>query len=243
MKQVIIYILFCLFIAPVTAQQTTFEVRGGLSIGGASPLPMPKEIRSIDGFNPDVNPSVELNVTHRIKQRWGIISGIRFEIKGMTTKATVKNYSMEIVGSDGNKMKGNWTGGNRTRLRNIYAVIPVLATRQLSQRVNVRGGLYAAYLIDGKFKGKVYEGYLRKNNPTGDKVNFKDESIATYNFSENLSKFSWGAEIGAGWKASRHWDIYSELTWGFNDIFKKDFETITFNMYPIYLNIGVGYKL
>ncbi|MCE2616164.1 porin family protein [Phocaeicola oris] len=243
MKQTIISILFCLLIAPVAAQQTTFEIRGGFSVGGTSPLPMPKEIRHIDGFNPDVNPTVELNITHWVKQHWGITSGIRCEVKGMTTKARVKNYSMEIVGSDGNRMKGNWTGGNQTRARNIYAAVPLLATYRLSDRVNVRGGLYAAFLMNGTFKGKVYEGYLRKDNPTGDKVNFTDESIATYDFSNHLSKFSWGAEVGAGWKASRRWNVYSELTWGFNNIFEKDFDTITFNMYPIYLNIGVGYDL
>lgn len=243
MKRIILYMLFCLFIAPAVAQHTTYEVRGGLGVGGASPLPLPKEIRSIDNFNPNINPSAELNFTHWKNQRWGITSGFRFEVKGMTTKATVKNYGMEIIGSDGNKMKGNWTGGNRTSMRNIYATVPILTTHQLSQRVSVRGGLYATYLITGKFKGKVYEGYLRKDNPTGDKVNFKDGSIATYNFGESLSKYSWGAEIGAGWKASCHWGIYSELTWGFKDIFKKDFDTITFNMYPIYLNIGIGYIL
>jgi hypothetical protein len=26
-----------------------------------------------------------------------------------------------------------------------------------------------------------------------------------------------------------------------NDIFKKDFDTITFSMYPIYLNVGFAY--
>jgi len=26
-----------------------------------------------------------------------------------------------------------------------------------------------------------------------------------------------------------------------NNIFKKDFKTITFDMYPIYMNIGFGY--
>jgi len=28
---------------------------------------------------------------------------------------------------------------------------------------------------------------------------------------------------------------------GLNDIFKKDFDTIAFAMYPIYLNVGFGY--
>ena len=32
-----------------------------------------------------------------------------------------------------------------------------------------------------------------------------------------------------------------ELTYGTNNIFKKDFKTITFDMYPIYMNIGFGY--
>lgn len=33
----------------------------------------------------------------------------------------------------------------------------------------------------------------------------------------------------------------ADLTWGLNNIFKNDFHTITFAMYPIYLNIGFGY--
>ena len=33
----------------------------------------------------------------------------------------------------------------------------------------------------------------------------------------------------------------ADLTWGLNDIFKKDFDTISFAMYPIYLNVGFGY--
>ena len=31
------------------------------------------------------------------------------------------------------------------------------------------------------------------------------------------------------------------LTWGCNGIFKSSFKTITFTMYPIYLNLGFGY--
>ena len=36
-------------------------------------------------------------------------------------------------------------------------------------------------------------------------------------------------------------NLYAELTWGMNDIFKTDFDTISFAMYPIYLNVGFGY--
>mgnify|MGYP000019570274 FL=1 len=57
----------------------------------------------------------------------GIITGLRLENKGMRTKATVKNYNMEIIGYDGNRLKGNWTGGVRTKVQNSYITIPVLA--------------------------------------------------------------------------------------------------------------------
>ena len=66
---------------------------------------------------------------------------------------------------------------------------------------------------------------------------FKD----IYDFSDDLRHFQWGLQVGAGWRAFKHLNVYADLTWGLNDIFKSDFNTITFAMYPIYLNIGFGY--
>ena len=67
------------------------------------------------------------------------------------------------------------------------------------------------------------------------------DNRASYDFSDNLRKFQWGAQIGTEWKAFKHLIVYADLTWGLNDIFQKDFDTITFGMYPIYLNVGFGY--
>ena len=47
--------------------------------------------------------------------------------------------------------------------------------------------------------------------------------------------------LGGEWRAFKHLNVYADLTWGLNDIFKKDFDTISFAMYPIYLNVGFGY--
>jgi len=33
----------------------------------------------------------------------------------------------------------------------------------------------------------------------------------------------------------------TDLAWSLNDIFKEEFKTVSFNMYPIYLNLGFGY--
>lgn len=67
------------------------------------------------------------------------------------------------------------------------------------------------------------------------------DRVATYDFSNDLRKFQWGMQLGGEWKAFKHLNVYADLSWGLNDIFKKDFKTITFAMYPIYLNLGFGY--
>ena len=143
----------------------------------------------------------------------------------METKATVKNYSMEIIGSGGEKLKGNWTGGVQTKVENTY----------------ISAGPFVSFATNRNFSGYVYDGYLREINPTGTKVEFSGDNRASYDFSDNLRKFQWGAQIGTEWKAFKHLIVYADLTWGLNDIFQKDFDTITFGMYPIYLNVGFGY--
>ena len=185
-----------------------YTVKAGINIGGTAPVPLPREIRAIDSYRPTLCVSIEGDIKKWFgeSKEWGMMIGLRLENKGMETKATVKNYSMEIIGSGGEKLKGNWTGGVQTKVENY-----------------------------------VYDGYLREINPTGTKVEFSGDNRAYYDFSDNLRKFQWGAQIGTEWKAFKHLIVYADLTWGLNDIFQKDFDTITFGMYPIYLNVGFGY--
>lgn len=220
-----------------------YELKAGFNIGGTLPLPFPEEIRDIKNYNPTLSITIEGNMTKWFgeQKRWGIVTGLRLENKGMRTKAGVKNYGMEIIGEDGNRLKGNWTGGVRTKVQNSYLTIPILAAYKLNHRVNLKAGTYFSYLMDGDFSGHVYEGYLRKDDPTGEKVNFNNGAIASYDFSSDLRNFQWGTQLGVDWKAFKHLEVYADLNWGMNDIFKKDFKTITFDMYAVYLNVGFGY--
>ena len=220
-----------------------YSIKAGLSIGGTSPLPLPKEIRSIDSYAPNIAIAIEGNTTKWFgkDKKWGMTAGIRLENKTMTTEATVKNYGMKIINTNGGELQGLWTGGVKTKVKNSYLTIPVLANYKISDRWKVSLGPYVSYMTEGNFSGHVYEGHLRTPDETGQRVDFRGESVATYDFSDNLRKFQWGAQLGGEWKAFKHLNVYADLTWGLNDIFKKDFDTITFAMYPIYLNIGFGY--
>lgn len=215
-----------------------YSIKAGFNIGGTSPLPLPEEIRSIKSYKPLLSLSIEANVIKWLDSNWGIESGIRLENEGMETKARVKNYNMEMTAKDGGHLKGRWTGDVRTKVNHTYLTVPLLATYKISPRWRVQAGAFASYMTDGEFSGSANDGYLREDDPTGEKVMVEE---ADYDFSDDLSKFQWGAQLGGEWKAFKHFNVNANLTWGFNNIFKKDFETITFSLYPIYLNVGFGY--
>ena len=172
-----------------------YALKAGFSIGGTSPLPLPKEIRTINGYTPGgVVVSIEGNSTKWLdkKKIWGITFGVRLESKKMTTDANVKNYHIEIINTDNGKpLVGLWTGNVKTKVNNSYLTVPVLANYKISSRWKLVAGPYFSYLIDGNFDGHVYEGHLRTPDATGQRVDFTDESIATYDFSNDLRKFQW----------------------------------------------------
>ncbi len=220
-----------------------YQLKAGFNVGGITPLPIPAEIRSIEKYSPNLSLSISGEVSKWFgnKNQWALITGITLDTKSMTTEAIVKNYGMEIIGDQGEKVAGQWTGGVKTKVKNSYITLPIMAGYKISSRWKLKGGTYFSYLFDGVFNGHVYEGYLREGDPTGEKVVFSDGKIATYDFSTDLRRFQWGLILGGEWKAYKHLNVYGDLTWGLNDAFKKDFNTITFAMYPIYLNLGFGY--
>ena len=119
--------------------------------------------------------------------------------------------------------------------------VPVTGVWRANNRLKVNLGVFLSYNMRGEFKGYVSDGYLRQGDPTGEKVVFEGDKEAAYDFSDDLRRFQWGLQGGVTWTAFRHLTVHGNLTWGMNDVFKSSFRTITFNMYPIYLNAGFGY--
>lgn len=219
-----------------------YEVNAGMNIGGASPIPLPAEIRAIDSYQPHLNLQIGTSITKWFSKdgKWGVMSGFRLESKGMETKATVKNYGMEII-QDGKKLSGKWTGHVQTKYSTQQLTVPIVAVYRFNERWKMNLGPYFAYAFTNSFDGYVYDGYLREGNPTGNKVTFEDDARATYDFGDNLRRFQWGLQCGGSWRAFKRLSVNANLTWGLNDIFEKSFKTVTFNMYPIYFNVGFGY--
>ena len=117
-----------------------YNIKAGFNIGGTSPIPLPKEIRKIDSYAPGIAIAIEGNATKWFdeKKKWGLTLGLRLENKNMTTEATVKNYGMKIINTNGGELAGLWTGGVKTKVKNSYLTIPILADYRISKRWKYR---------------------------------------------------------------------------------------------------------
>lgn len=214
------------------------RVGAGVSIGGAAPLPIPAEIRAIDSFNPTLCIQLEGAAQKKFDKHWGMMVGVRFANKGMETDATVKNYHMEAVSVDGGRVVGAWTGHVKTNVDLNYLSFPILATYDFNDRWSVNLGPYFSYMMKGDFTGEAYDGYIRDQDPTGEKA---EVSSAVYDFSNDLRRFQWGLQAGGEFKAYKHLSVSVNLQWGLNGIFPGDYTSVTFPLFPIYGTLGFNY--
>lgn len=233
---------FSIFSQERTENRFEHKIIAGFNIGATTPTSIPAEIRSIDAWWPQFTPQLGYNITYNLNQKWGLGSGISLDYKGMGTRATVKYIYTSIVIEDGSNdaLEGYFVGKNETVVKLAYATIPLYATFNIDQSWQLRAGGYVSYLFSGKFSGTASDGYIRVNEPTGEKVEI---TKASFDFNDKLRNFDFGLILGAEKKVNDRFGIYSNLNWGLTSIFPSDFRAIDFNMYNIYLTIGLTYKL
>lgn len=217
-----------------------FRLKAGIAIGGTAPLPIPLQIQGVEGFKPGINTSLEAEFVQDFNSPFGFSTGLRLETKGMTTNASVKNYGMSLS-QGGQDISGYWWGMVETQVSNSYLTLPILFLWKPSERWDIKIGPYGSFVINRQFSGYAYNGYFRAGDPTGEKTVFEGDNKAPYDFHKNISRWDWGVQLAADWRAFPHLLVGLDLTWGMKDMFKKDFETIAFNMYPIFLRLNFGY--
>ena len=220
------------------------KVRIGYNIGGTAPLGLPATIRSVDAYRLTPSFMVGMDVMLPMDDKWGLMTGLRFENKGMDGDVTTKNYYMEMVKGN-NYLAGRYTGGVSQKVKEWMITLPVMGTLRLGQKVQLKAGPYVSVLLGKDFSGYVFDGYLRQNDPTGPKIlmGHEENERATYDFTDDLRTFQMGMEVGADWQVHKRIGVSADLNWGLTGIFKSDFKTIEQTLYPIYGTISVYYKI
>lgn len=221
-----------------------YDLRAGYNLGGTAPMGMPASIRSLDSYKLTPSVMIGLGVYKSLTEHWGLTSGLRLENKGMNIDATVKNYHMRIV-RGGQSLEGMFTGKNHSEAEQWMLTLPLQATYTFNEKVCVKIGPYLSYVRSHTFKGDAYDGYLRVNDPTGEKVELgtAEGDRGSYDFSDDMRNLQWGVMAGADWHFHKSWGVFADLSWGFTGVFKKSFHVIDQTMYPVYGTIGVTYRM
>ncbi len=232
---------------PVMAQKgidnIQLKVRVGYNIGGTAPLGIPASIRSIESFKLTPNFMGGVDAMYPLSEKFGVQTALHFEIKDMDGEVTTKGYHMKVK-MDQDELEGVYTGHVRQKVRQRMLTIPLQLTYELSKKVQLKAGPYLSILLSKEFYGYAFDGYLRKDDPTGVKVVMGDKEgeWATYDFSDDLRTCQVGLSAGVDWTFYRQLGLSADLSWGLTGIHHSSFKTVEQTLYPIYGNIGIYYR-
>jgi hypothetical protein len=230
--------------AQVSMDKLQLKARVGYSIGGTAPIGIPATIRSIESFKLTPSFNVGFDAMYPLTGKLGLQVGLHFEMKDMNTEVITKGYHMKLK-MDDDELEGLYFGHVHQDVRQRMFTIPVQLTCELGSKVQLRGGPYLSILFSKDFSGYAFDGYLRKDDATGAKVEMgsNENEWATYDFSDDMRNCQVGVSVGIDWAFYRQMGLSADLKWGLNGIFNSDFKTVEQTLYPIYGTIGLFYKI
>lgn len=250
-KLCIIQILICLplFTAqPVTAQgnqgKIQVKARIGYSIGATAPLGIPATIRSIESFKLAPNFMVGADGAYLLSEKFALQAALHYEIKDMDGEVTTKGYHIKVK-MDEDELEGLYTGHVRQKVRQRMFTIPIQCTYMMSRKLQLKAGPYLSLLLSKEFYGYAFDGYLRKDTPTGAKVVMGDKEgeWATYDFRNDMRSCQLGVMAGIDWTFYHQLGLSADLAWGLTGIHHSNFKTVEQTLYPIYGTIGMFYRI
>lgn len=220
------------------------KARAGYSIGATTPLPLPETIRGIEGYTLTPSLTAGFDAMLPVSRRWGVMTGLRLENKGMRATVTTKAYYMELT-KGGQQMAGLFTGRVDQKVRQWMLTVPVQAALALGRRVMLKGGPYVSFLLGKEFSGTASDGYLRKDTPTGAKILMGSEEgeWAVYDLTDDMRSVQLGIGVGVDWQVCGGLGFSADLSWGLTGVFPGGYKTVEQTLYPIYGTIGVFYRL
>ncbi len=219
-----------------------YTFAAGYNIGGTTPMGLPAEIRSINGYNPGFNFSVGAYGAKMFSSAWGLGLGVAYETVGMKTKISARNYhlTMNILSGEGTGTRtGYFTGDIKNTTKIGYISVPVYAVFRPSAAWEFNAGLYFAAAVDREFTGEVAGGKIRET-PLHAAVGI---DRAEYDYSSDINRFDTGVIIAATRRVYRGLGVRASLKWGLRSVLNESTRKVDMATYNVYLNVGLTYTL
>ena len=252
-------VLFCcgLLCCPALGQETDswrtrpfgkfverLSLKVGENVGGVLPdaLIDGMQLRS---YSPKFAPIVALRYGVSFYEQWGLEIGLRFEMKGMTTRVWVHDYYTMVdrrqQGTD-TRVKGHFTGEVFTEVSSSYFTLPLRFSYRIAPRMCVKLGGYWSYALTPSFAGAVEKGYFWTMTEGGqgqsDKIDIERE---TYDFSPYRRHSELGLEALFAYRWAKNFFCEGGISYGLTSIFQDSFRGLASPMRNLYLSLGVGY--
>ena len=220
----------------------SIDARLGYVVGGMLPTHLDNKIRHINNFDLGLNFAVSIEADMPFNTRWGLHSGLRYELDGMDVDSRVKNYDIEVVrGSE--SLDGIFNGNVRIKSTQRRITLPIQASYYCSPQLQLRGGVFMGWLTNRRFWGWAYDGYLREGTPVGPKIEMGREpgERGDFDFDKDMRHMQWGIDAGLDWHFHPRWGMFAELTYGLSGLFKSDFHSVE-TLRPMYGTLGIMYR-
>lgn len=219
------------------------DARLGYVLGGTLPTRLDNKIRHINNYGLGLNFVVSVEGELPLSSRWGLHSGLRFEIQGMDVDSRVKNYDIEVVRGD-ESLDGIFNGNVRIKSAQRRITLPIQASYHCSPQLELRGGIFMGWLVNRRFWGWAYDGYLREGTPVGPKIEMGREpgERGDFDFDKDMRHMQWGVDAGLDWHFHSRWSLFAELTYSLSGLFKSGFTSVQ-TLHPMYGSLGVSYRI
>ena len=220
----------------------SIDARLGYVVGGMLPTHLDNKIRHINNYDLGLNFAVSIEADMPFNTRWGLHSGLRYELDGMDVDSRVKNYDIEVVrGSE--SLDGIFNGNVRIKSTQRRITLPIQASYYCSPQLQLRGGVFMGWLTNRRFWGWAYDGYLREGTPVGPKIEMGREpgERGDFDFDKDMRHMQWGIDAGLDWHFHPRWGMFAELTYGLSGLFKSDFHSVE-TLRPMYGTLGIMYR-
>ncbi len=221
------------------------SVKVGLNIGATTPLRIPDGV-SLASYAPQFAPIIALETDLFIGQRFIINCGAQMEYKGMRTRSRVRDFYTEVVQEDEGslvRVAGHFTGTNVTDVNLTYITVPLRLGFWFTSRFAAKLGAYVSYAIGRRFTGYVEDGYLwTKPHETTGMSNKLLVPHADFDFSREMRRWDWGADLALTTFISRRFFMDLGATVGMGAVQHSHFSGLPFRLHNVYVSVSLGYR-
>lgn len=216
------------------------------NIGAMAPIPVPKPVKKIYTWYPNINPSLNFTITRWMNKQWGLTTGVSVEVKSFEATTRIENMEINVLDSDGSGLRGHFTGDSNTDIKANYFTIPLMASwRTKNEKLNLNFGFYGAFLMKGHFK-QIIDGNLHVeaiDGVTQDNPYDMEMDLSKFDFDDRISNYDFGIRADAEYFFTPRLSGIVGVRFGLSNTMKSSFDYMKYKMYNMFGTFGIGYRL